>query len=58
VTDDSRPRKPDVLFSEEELRLQIRRYLDRFAWDIAENETRWRRYQRRNMRRDYSGDKW
>ncbi len=40
------------------IREQLERYLDRYGWDIVEDEEAWRAYQRRKMARDYGNDEW
>lgn len=46
------------LLEAERMREQVQQYLDRHGWDIVEDEARWRRYQRRRMAEEYSGDDW
>jgi metal-responsive CopG/Arc/MetJ family transcriptional regulator len=46
------------LLDAERVREQARRYLDRYGWDVAENEEGWRRYQRRRMAEEYRDDEW
>lgn len=46
------------LLEAERVREQTRRYLDRFGWDVAEDEERWRRYQKRRMAEEYRDDEW
>ena len=46
------------LLEAERVREQVRRYLDRYGWDVAEDEERWRRYQRRRMAQEYRDDEW
>lgn len=46
------------LLQAERVREQMRRYLDRYGWDVGEDEGRWRRYQRRRMAEEYRGDAW
>lgn len=46
------------LLEAERVREQTRRYLDRHGWDVAEDEERWRRYQKRRMAEEYRGDEW
>jgi hypothetical protein len=41
-----------------DLRSQVKSYIDRFGWDVAEDEAAWRHYQRGAMERDYSRDEW
>jgi len=46
------------LLEAERVRLQTQEYLDRHGWDVADDETAWRRYQRRRMAEEYRGDEW
>ncbi|MCG8456494.1 MAG: ribbon-helix-helix domain-containing protein [Holophagales bacterium] len=46
------------LLEAEKVRKQTREYLDRHGWDVAEDETAWREYQRRRAAEDYSDDEW
>jgi metal-responsive CopG/Arc/MetJ family transcriptional regulator len=46
------------LLHTEQIREQIRRYLDRHGWDIAEEEEAWRSYQQRRMAEEYTDDEW
>jgi metal-responsive CopG/Arc/MetJ family transcriptional regulator len=46
------------LLEAERVREQARRYLDRYGWDIAEDEASWQKYQRRRMAEDYGDDEW
>ena len=46
------------LLEAERVRQQTREYLDRHGWDVADDETAWRRYQRRRMAREYRDDEW
>lgn len=43
------------LIEAERVREQTRRYLDRHGWDVVDDETAWRGYQRRRM--DHSRDR-
>lgn len=47
-----------VLLDAERVRDQTRRYLDRYGWDIAEDDIAWRKYQRRRMAEEYGEDEW
>ena len=47
-----------LLLEGERVREQARRYMDRYGWDVAEDEERWRRYQRRRMAEEYRDDQW
>ena len=42
----------------EQVREQTRAYLDRYGWDVAEDDTAWRDYQRRRMAEEYGDDEW
>jgi hypothetical protein len=46
------------LLETERLREQVRRYIDRHGWDVAEDDEAWRQYQQRRMREDYGDDEW
>jgi len=46
------------LLEAEQVREQTRRYLDRYGWDVTEDEEAWRRYQRRRMSEEYRADEW
>jgi hypothetical protein len=48
----------DEALEAERIRVQARRYLDRYGWDICENEERWREYQRQRMAEEYGDDEW
>jgi hypothetical protein len=40
------------------VRSQVKSYIDRFGWDVGEDEVAWRLYQRRQMEREYGSDEW
>lgn len=46
------------LLKAERVRLQVSNYLDRYGWDIAEDDEAWREYQRRRMAAEYGDDEW
>lgn len=46
------------LLEAERVREQVRSYLDRHGWDVAEDEASWRAYQRSRMAEEYAGDDW
>ena len=46
------------LIEAEKVREQTRRYLDRYGWDVAEDEEAWRAYQSRRMAEEYGDDEW
>jgi metal-responsive CopG/Arc/MetJ family transcriptional regulator len=46
------------LLEAELVREQTRRYLDRYGWDVAEDEASWQEYQRRRMAEEYADDEW
>jgi hypothetical protein len=46
------------LLRAERVREQARRYLDRYGWDVVEDDEAWRKYQRRRMAEDYRDDEW
>ena len=34
------------------------KYLDRYGWDVCDDEAAWRRHQRKRMAKEYRGDSW
>jgi metal-responsive CopG/Arc/MetJ family transcriptional regulator len=46
------------LLEAERVRQQAQAYLDRHGWDVADDETSWRKYQRRRMADEYRDDDW
>jgi metal-responsive CopG/Arc/MetJ family transcriptional regulator len=46
------------LLRAERVREQARRYIDRYGWDVVDDEERWRRHQRRRMAEEYRDDEW
>jgi len=46
------------LLEAERVRQQTREYLDRHGWDVVDDETAWRRHQRRRMAEEYGDDDW
>jgi len=46
------------LLQAERVREQIGSYLDRYGWDIAEDDEAWREYQRHRMAAEYGDDEW
>ncbi len=46
------------LLKAERVREQARRYIDRHGWDVAEDDSAWRKYQRRRTAREYGDDDW
>jgi hypothetical protein len=46
------------LLQAERVREQARRYIDRHGWDVAEDESAWRRYQRHRTAQEYGDDEW
>lgn len=46
------------LLKAERVREQTRRYIDRHGWDVAEDESAWREYQRRRTAQEYGNDQW
>ena len=46
------------LLADERVRGQVRRYVDRHGWDVAEDEEAWRRYQQSRMAEEYGDDDW
>lgn len=47
-----------ALLEAERIREQTRAYLDRYGWDVAEDDDAWREYQRRRMAQEYADDDW
>jgi hypothetical protein len=48
-------RDPDKV---REVQERVRRYLDRYGWDIVEGEESWREYQKRRTAEAYGEDEW
>lgn len=46
------------LLAEARIRARTRAYLDQHGWDVAEDEERWRTYQRARMAQEYAEDDW
>lgn len=46
------------LLKAERIREKTRAYLDRYGWDVAEDEASWHEYQAKRMAQDYSDDEW
>lgn len=46
------------LLQAERFRLQTLHYLDRHGWDVADDEKKWRKYQRQRMAVEYHADEW
>lgn len=46
------------LLKAEQVREQTRKYIDRHGWDVVEDESAWRGYQRRNTAQEYADDEW
>ncbi len=46
------------LLEAERIREKTRAYLDRYGWDVAEDESAWHDYQADRMARDYADDEW
>ena len=46
------------LLQAERVREQVSNYLDRYGWDVAEDDDAWREYQRRRMAAEYGDDEW
>lgn len=46
------------LLQVERVREQVRRYIDRYGWDVAEDEESWRLHQRRRAAEEYGDDEW
>lgn len=46
------------LLEAEQAQAQVRRYIDKHGWDVAEDEECWRQYQQVWMAEEYRDDKW
>jgi len=46
------------LLAEVRIRDQVRTYIDKHGWDIAEDDDAWREYQRRRAAEEYGDDEW
>ena len=46
------------LLEAERIRGQVRRYIDRHGWDVAEDEQSWRSYQQRRASEEYGDETW
>ena len=46
------------LLQAERVREQVGNYLDRYGWDVAEDDEAWREYQRHRMAAEYGDDEW
>ncbi|MBI1873788.1 MAG: hypothetical protein HYZ58_13235 [Acidobacteria bacterium] len=46
------------LLEAERVRQQTQQYLDRHGWDVVDDETAWRKHQRRRMADEYRDDEW
>lgn len=46
------------LLAAERVRQQTQEYLDRHGWDVADDESAWRKHQRRRMAEEYRDDEW
>ena len=46
------------LLRAEQVREQTRQYIDRHGWDIAEDDSAWREYQRHRTAQEYGSDEW
>jgi metal-responsive CopG/Arc/MetJ family transcriptional regulator len=46
------------LLEAERQRKQLSSYLDRYGWDVAEDDEAWREYQRHRMAQEYGADDW
>ena len=46
------------LLEAERVRQQTQEYLDRYGWDVVDDDVAWRRYQRRRMAEEYRDDRW
>lgn len=46
------------LLEAERVRQRTQQYLDRYGWDVVDDEAAWRRYQRRRTAEEYRHDEW
>jgi metal-responsive CopG/Arc/MetJ family transcriptional regulator len=46
------------LLEAERVRERTQQYLDRYGWDVVDDEAAWRRYQRRRTAEEYRDDEW
>jgi metal-responsive CopG/Arc/MetJ family transcriptional regulator len=46
------------LLTAERVREQARQYIERYGWDVNQDESAWRAYQRRRTAREYADDEW
>ena len=46
------------LLQAERIREQVKRYIDRHGWDVAEDEESWRRVQQGRAAEEYGADEW
>ena len=46
------------LLEAERVREQTRKYLDRYGWDVVDDEAAWRDHQRRRAAEEYGDDEW
>jgi metal-responsive CopG/Arc/MetJ family transcriptional regulator len=46
------------LLEAEQAQAQVRRYIDKHGWDVADDEVRWRQYQQARMAEEYRDDDW
>ena len=46
------------LLEAERVRQRTQQYLDRYGWDVVDDEAAWRRYQRRRTAVEYRDDEW
>lgn len=54
----SRSRLLAELLQAEQIREQVRESLNRYGWDVAEDDEAWRDYQRQRMAAKYGDDDW
>ncbi len=46
------------LLEVEQVQAQVRRYIDKHGWDVADDEERLRQYQQARMAEEYRDDEW
>jgi hypothetical protein len=47
-----------LLLQAERVHEQTRKYLDRYGWDVVDDEAAWRDHQRRRAAEEYGDDEW
>ncbi len=47
-----------LVFADEQVQTQVRRYIDEHGWDTADDEKLWQQYQQARMAEEYGDDNW